>query len=136
MALAESRANIVVLYAIGDASGPLTGEVRIGVSKRRAYQSDVISRMKNFRSRPIAIHVEAYIRGEAAAARLLTAVRNRLADLGVEDHEHGWFRASEIIAGIVAESSKIEGVRTMNVEEAIEIERSEYHKIMDKIAGV
>lgn len=133
MLAAEKAAEIVVLWAIGDASGPLNGEVKFDLNGRRSFKADVQSRMRTYRSRETATRVEVYIRGECSGLRLKTAVEHRLHELGCGCERPGWFRAAGIIAGIVTECAEIEGVRLLTEDQAREVELRELEKIMDRM---
>lgn len=127
--LAEQRAEIAVLWAIGDADGPLANEIKIGVNKRRSFQADIIYRMRGYRSRNLAHRVEVYIRGECAGLRLKTAVVQRLHELGCGLEKPDWFRAGSIIAGIVTECAAIERVTLLTEDDARAIELQELEKV-------
>lgn len=135
MLAAEQKAEIVVFWALGDMDGPLSNEIKIGLNKRRSFQSDVIYRMRGYRSRALAHRVEVYIRGECAGLRLKTAVAQRLHELGCGLEKPDWFRAGIIVSGIVIECAAIERITLMTDEQAREAEQVELFKIMDQVAG-
>lgn len=89
--------------------------------------------MRGYRSRAVAHRVEAYIRGESAGQRLKAAVLHRLHELGCGLDRPDWFRAGGIVAGVVSECAAIERITLMTEHEALELQRAEVFKIMDKM---
>ena len=131
--LAEQRAEIAVFWAIGDADGPLSNLVKIGVNKRRSFQADIIYRMRGYRHTDVAHRIEVYVRGECAGLRLKTAVTQRLNDLGCGLEKPDWFNAGGIIVGIVTECAAIERVKLMTEAEATSVELQELEKVQAQL---
>lgn len=131
---AEQKADIVVLWALGDLDGPLADEVKIGLCKRRAFQSQVYA-MRAARSRALAHRIEVYVRGEGAGLRLKTAIVEHLRELGHEIDEP-WFRARpDVLQTTLVEMALSEGVRLLSDDEAKAIEQNEINKLMDRTLG-
>lgn len=120
----------MILWALGDMDGPAYGEVKIGVAKRKSFYSDVLTRMKLYRSRQVIQRCVVYVRGECAALRLKTAVFERLHELGC-GIEGPWFRASSIVDGVVRECAALNHVALLTEAQADGVERAEFEKIMD-----
>lgn len=132
MLAAEQRAEIVVFYALGDADGPLAHEVKIGIRKWRTYQSDIVYRMRAYRSREIAHRVEVYVRGDAAALRLKTAVFARLNEDGYGLGRPDWFRVGANLGEVIRAVAADERISLFSEDEAREIEQRELEKLMEK----
>lgn len=131
MLAAEQRAEIVVLWALGDADGPLDSEVKIGLTTRRAFQSQVTA-MSAARARKLARRVEVYIQGQAAGLRLRAALEHHLSVHGMEI-DRPWFRVRlDQISALVSLLAAAEHVSIMSEDEAKSVEQREFMKIMDQ----
>lgn len=130
--LAEQKADIHVVWALGDCDGPLGSEVKVGFCSRRAFVSQVKA-MRAARSRTLAHRVEVYVRGEGAGLRLKNAACQRLHELGCGLAKSDWFSAAYIVEGIVTECAEFEGVTLLTQEESEAIEFRELEKIQEKM---
>ncbi|GEM_PF-6967546 len=126
--LAEKKADIAVVWALGDGDGPLGSEVKIGCGSRSAFAAQVKA-MRAARSRTLAHRAEVYVRGEGAGQRLKNAVAQRLHELGCGLAKSDWFSAAYIVEGIVTECATIEGVTLLSEADAQAIEQQELEKV-------
>lgn len=129
--IAVDRADIAVLWALGDLDGPLAGEVKIGLTTRRAFQAQA-SAMRAARSRQLAKWVEVYMRGQAPGLRLRAALEHHLTAHGMEIGRP-WFRVDhDQLPSIVSLLAASENVRLITEDDAKEIEQREFAKLMDE----
>ena len=74
----EQELEITVVYAIADRDGPLAGEIKIGVSSRKAYPGE-LEKFRTYRATEIVAHQEPEIwlhgKAEALLGRLDAVAR-------------------------------------------------------------
>jgi len=121
----EDELDLCVLYAIGDASGPLANEVRLGVASRKSFAQQ-IKQIQMFRSREIAIRLDVVVRGKARAEQLKTSLAAHLKEGGRQSLVGFWRVLSNDaeLASIVAALAYDENIETMTQDQAIALERA------------
>lgn len=107
--------------------------MKIGVTKRRSYINDVLSRMRAYRSRSVTPRAEFYIRGEAAGSRVKSAVIHALSDMGIKPTSGDWFAAAAVVRDVVVACASVERVRLLTEEEASQVEQDELEKLMENM---
>lgn len=126
----ERSLDLVVVYAIGDATGPAVDHLRFGVSARKSFAT-LMENFALYRSAPIVAHVECVVSGKAAGLRLKSAVEASLKENG-RHIRASWFRVSgEEALRAMVEQSAGEGVRVLTQDEASELEQKALNKLMD-----
>lgn len=127
--MVEQELDLVVIYAVGDASGPSAGDVKIGLSIRRAFAEE-IKVMRGYRSAELTVHFAHVIRGRSCGLRLKTALECELKDHG-RHVRNSWWQASDVVSCAVVRLAKGEHIRLMTADEATALELEKLHKKMD-----
>lgn len=121
-----------VLYCIGDESGPLAGEVSLGVSGRRNL-SGSIETAKRWRSRDVIIHFQHIIRGEGSLLRLRAELESRW---GPKIRGSWWERDGNTAALDVVAVAAEERIPLLTDAEADELEERELQEVFARITGI
>lgn len=131
--LVDLRLELVVLYAVGDADGPCAGHVKIGVSTRAAYASEMKT-LRNYRSSEVVTKYETIVSGKGRAELLKTALLAALGDKGFA--YRSWRSANDgEIAAIVGNLSTTYGVALLSHDDAIALEHQTFEAIAEKEFG-
>lgn len=130
----ERELELRVIYAIGDASGALANEVRLGVSSLRAYP-DVLKAAQTWRSEPIREHFAHVIRGAAMASHLRSNVETMLRSSGVHKRASWWLVDGATVEDAVVSAAESSGVRLLTRTEAAGLEMERMHEIMTDVLG-
>lgn len=128
----DSRLELVVLYAVGDVTGPCAHHVRIGVSTVASYAEEM-RQMRRYRSADIATRYEAFISGKGKAEVLKTALLATLGDKGFAFKS--WRSATDgELSAIVGKLSATYRVRIYTQQEAAELEAKTFEDVAAKYA--
>ena len=125
----ERELDLVVLYAAGDATGPSAGDVKIGLSVRRAVPEELKS-MRSYRSSEIVVHFAHVITGRGRGLRLKTALEYELGCRG-RHLRNSWWNAGGIVSDLVIQLAGDERIDLMTADEARALELEKLHKKMD-----
>jgi hypothetical protein len=119
--LAELELDLVVIYAIGDGDGPLRGEVKIGLSSRRAFAEEVKA-ARVYRSSEVVTHFAHVVRGRAVGLRLRSALEASLRSTGRHKRNSWWAISGDDACVRVLECARTEKIELLTDSEAAVIE--------------
>lgn len=133
--LVDARLELVVVWAIGDASGPAAdaGEVKIGVSTRASFD-DHVKQMGKYRAADVKVYFETIVSGKGRGEMLKTAL---LATLGDRGFSYRSFRRATVgeIDAIIGNLSRTYRVKLYTHDEAVALEHETFEKIASEHAG-
>lgn len=121
----ERELELTVLYAVGDADGPLSGEVKIGISGRKAFEEEMRA-IRGYRSRDIARHIEVVIRGKGRAAMVKSAVEQYLRTRDRHIRAAWWRAEADDLAAQCDSIARALSIPLMSHDEAVLLEHTTF----------
>lgn len=123
----------MIIYAIGDADGPLSNEIKIGLCSRKSYQQEIYN-ARLYRSADLAVHFASIVRGKAAGARLKTAMETKLRTACQHKKGSWWIASAQRARSILFEAVAEERISLLTEDGAKALEREALARKMEKYA--
>lgn len=129
----EAELDVVILYAVGDTHGPLSHELRIGLSGAKAYP-DEIKTVQTYRSAPIQIYGEFRICGLGNGRRLRAAVEAHLREKGSHVNRSWWRCGGAEFCSLVNTLAADERIKLRSTEEIETLRAEAYARFSPELA--
>lgn len=131
--LVERELDLKVLYCIGDETGPLAGEISLGVSSRKSF-AGAIETAQRWRSEKLTVHFQHIIRGEGPLLRL----RSELETVWRPSWRRGswWEKSGQAAALEVVSLAASERIPLLTEADAVELEQVKFQEVFARITGV